>query len=993
MLAAVACNKTEMQPLMPPTAEESGLVAITMKVQVPQVELSASTKAVGDQSEDPSIKDIRVAVFGTSGYPQAYALAEPIASETDESPGEYAYTNGDTYYFKVLLPVYDGEAHVHVIANGPETIQFVDMTEDKIMTQMRSENGVGAFWARIVMPDGILTQLDNNGIMQTDDEGNFIPSPETAHLFEDLVLVRNFAEVTLNIEEGAGIYDARWILVNTPTSGSVAPMAAGTYVDNFKDYLYYPKNGRMVTAEMEETEDGPKPVEDEDGNWTVLKTYEGYMISTAVDDAIPDEDDITADASTPLYIYERTYNNTKPTYIMLKAKFGSMDADYTYYRIDLMDENVGGYFPLYRNFKYQFKIHTVGNPGAETPEEAANRNSGGNVSFTPEAQSLTDISDGVSRLYVEYVSKTFVSGGPKTIWVQYVPNVKDIDEDTELPRVNNSSIKVEVKNLGTALKADTPTTIPMISGSQKGYNVYQFEVNDQSSVADLISSLQISANNGQTGENKSTLYREIHLTVLKTMDMELSLVPKQINTGTGINTVLHIALKDTLQESMFPLEFHIEDINHTLNPTGYDGGMPSKAITVPVKTGKSLADGHTNSFYFIRTVNWTDYEPMHLAWIAAQKNGQSTDGIIDFTTEFETISTASATSIYVENEYFNPQHVNLLNSGIYVTPTSRTVQHFVTSVTIDVETAAATTTWTVTGGTGVDVDKTGTQTGTGSFTMTFDENESQTTSVRRTATVTSGGQTINVIITQEMARFSVTPTTQSVSYNQTSATLQVKAATDESWTATVDDENATLSVDRGTGPASLTVTFGPNETDQNRTITVTLTETNSGDTITSVITQRRTPAGSALFDVNNFTINANQRTGEAVSADGYVRINLARIGNNNSAAADGAFTMGYRANRTTNRGQITITPVDNAVRITGIVITYSNSTTAAYDFGTGNNANTVSVTPGNYIRSGATGTWTGSSTGTITFTNGNAYSQNNYSFPVITNISVTYEPI
>ncbi|MBO7622638.1 MAG: hypothetical protein J6S64_01230, partial [Bacteroidales bacterium] len=152
LLGLVSCNKTEFESIEPKEVEPTGLVAVTMKIQIPEVELFAQTKAGGERSHDPDIQDIRVAVFGTSGYPQAYAKAEPIKSSTDESAGSYASTNGDVYYFKVLLPVYDAEAHVHIIANGPKTIKFVDEDEDSIMKQMRSENGIGAFWARIVMP-------------------------------------------------------------------------------------------------------------------------------------------------------------------------------------------------------------------------------------------------------------------------------------------------------------------------------------------------------------------------------------------------------------------------------------------------------------------------------------------------------------------------------------------------------------------------------------------------------------------------------------------------------------------------------------------------------------------------------------------------------------------------------------------------------------------------------------------------------------------------
>ena len=69
-----------------PKAEDKGKVAVTMTLKIPSVELSADTKA-NTRSINPQIDYIRVAVFGTSGYLQDYAYAEPVNT--------YAVTNDD----------------------------------------------------------------------------------------------------------------------------------------------------------------------------------------------------------------------------------------------------------------------------------------------------------------------------------------------------------------------------------------------------------------------------------------------------------------------------------------------------------------------------------------------------------------------------------------------------------------------------------------------------------------------------------------------------------------------------------------------------------------------------------------------------------------------------------------------------------------------------------------------------------------------------------
>ncbi len=565
LLGLASCSKTEFENLKPRKAEETGLVEVTMKLTVP-VELTATTKA-NYRDVTPHIDHIRVAVFGTSGYPQAYALAEPVAGE-NQPVAKYADVNGSVFYFKVLLPVYEGEAHVHIIANGDENIQFVDMTEDKLMTTMKTTGDVGAYWARVVMPDGILTIKDENGIMQTNTDGNFIPSAETAHLFEDLVLVRNFAQVTLV----KGFYDG-----------------------------------------------------------------------------------------------EKTA---------------------TYYRIDLMDEDLGGYFPLYRNYNYRIVISEVGNRGATDAATAMLRDSGGNVSYTAEAQTLTDISDGKSRLYVEYVDKTFVTGDEepvKSFWVYYIPDVtkkyeadKYADDGKTIIHhkgdaiVDNTKItEVKISEAGDALVSGGTLTKDEDKSTDDGVYVYNFKLNKQTD-KDLTSVFHVEANNGLTGNKKSKLVRDITVRVMKKMSMDLRFEPNPADGAADARTVLHITLSDPLQQSMFPLEFHIEDVNHTLNPTGYDGKgtLAANKIDVPVKTAKSLADGTTNSFYFIRTVNWSEYKPMLDAYQAAIKAGESTVGIIDFTTEFKTLVPDSKTTVYVENEYFKKASVNLIKPAIRKTGTA-----------------------------------------------------------------------------------------------------------------------------------------------------------------------------------------------------------------------------------------------------------------------------------------------------------------------------------
>lgn len=935
LLGLVSCNKAELESIETrKDVEPTGLVAITMKADIPM--LQAHTRALGDFSDTPSIKDIHVAVFGTSGYPQAYALAEPVDSEGNPV-ANYATVNGQTYYFKVLLPVYEGEAHVHIIANGPESIPFVDQDEDSIMAEMRSQSPVGSYWARIIMPDGILTQLDDNGIMQTDDEGNYIPSDGTAHLFEDLVLVRNFAEVKLLIDDTVeNLTNVTWTLVNRPTVGSVAPMANG-FVDDYKDYEYDPETGKMVNG---------------------TEVYDGFLFEDdPMDFTIPDESAVNTAVSAPNFVYERPHpGSQKATCLLIKGQYieeGKTNPDtyFTYYRIDLMDEAVGGYFPIYRNYRYQVRIHKVGNRGAKSPTEAMNRDSGGNVSLSTEAQKLTDISDGTSRLYVEYVEKNFTSGGKKSLWVYYVP-------DVTTGVVDNSKISISIKTQGTALKEGTEVKLAPTS-TQTGAYVYEFELNEQSETTDLVSVLQIKADNGVEGDDKSTLYRDITLRVMKKMNMELSLVPKQVS-GQGASTVLGIGLPDNLPSSMFPLEFYIEDINHTLYSTGFDGN--ENEIIVPVKTDKSIVDGTTNSFYFIRTVNESEYKDNHT-----------------ITTEFKTNKDASATTIYVANEYFKTQSINLLNDGMYVNPVKTTVPFNATSVKVEVEFASPNgKSWTVTAGSGITsiTDEDGTAftggTGNGTFILNFPANNSTTASVTRTATVRYNGTNHTVTVVHNPLEFSVTTENSTIIGSATTATVTIHAEEGRAWTAAVTGPtgtNPTLSATSGTGTQALTVTLPANTTNNQRSFTVTATMSDPAATASTTIIQRRVSASPASFAYNafgNFTGSAS-----ATSTDGYITVDLANC-------YKGRYNTYIRTSNNGNYGTITITPV-SGMRINTVVITYANDYVD----------NNPRVSTGTRTISGNTVTWTVNSTSSVTYTSSNNGTNNGRR---ITNIQVTYAP-
>jgi hypothetical protein len=388
---------------------------------------------------------------------------------------------------------------------------------------------------------------------------------------------------------------------------------------------------------------------------TTLKTYDGYMVNPSVNRILPTKTEINTDLpaegealpyteSNPAFVYERLLPTTTPPMVLMRGKWS--DGKYYYYRLDMMDEsltNTGGYFPLYRNYQYQVRIAKIGNKGSEKIADAMTRNSGGNISMTMDTRSLKDISDGTSQLKVAYTDHTYItSGEQKDFYVEY-----QAVSGSSTP-VEGATVQIYFKKdaNGNPIKGTAITSDIEVDRTVNGKTYYKFTLADRGDVTKE-STFVVEANNGKSGDEASKLVREITVRVLKNLDMDLSFNPVKAAYSKGSNVTLNITLTDTLMQSMFPLEFHIQDTQHILSPTGKDkSGTGAKTVEVPIKVEQSLADG-SESFSFIRTINWNEYNPMREAF----KKGERND--IVFSTEFETLVDGKETQVYVKNEYFD----------------------------------------------------------------------------------------------------------------------------------------------------------------------------------------------------------------------------------------------------------------------------------------------------------------------------------------------------
>ena len=621
-----------------------------------------TTKAAA--TEKPVIEDIRVALYGSSGYLQAYTLAKPVNEDgtagayptasdpvlVDEDGNESEDGTEKVYYFQVELPVYEGLAFVHVIANGPATLPFDGAYETSYMDTLSTgySSGVlqGAYWDSFVLEDGIVPEKENGEIKLVN--GHYIPSEATEEAFQGIKLIRNFAQIVLK-NSSSQLTDVSFKIINTPRRGSIA--VVDKYSDSGLD--------RVFIEDYEEYEFKTT------GNDGLIRkggtTYYGYASNYPVDESVPSSAEAAAADQTfiPLnssnigsaFVFERPASETKPTYILLRGKFNNSQT-YTYYRVDIKNESLveqssgNGFIPIYRNYRYNLTINNVGKAGAANPADAATHDSGGNVSLSVEASKLTDISDGLSRLYVEYIEKNFLTGEPKegqdptvqgTMWAQYEPVAGGTISNTNVTVLGPYEVRENGAALPSAISGDITwedVTDPE-AGAQR---LFKFQLNRQTNV-DQVSTFRIKAENTANG---SVLYRLVTVRVLKIQEMVVSGTPDH-STAANTPVQLNIKIDGDIPASMFPLQFFIEDSRKTITPTGKDAA--GNSIEVPVKFDESKP----NSYQYVRTVNLVEYNDLV----------RDSEGKVTVTTMFKTIADDCYTEVTVSNEYFKDGTYNL----------------------------------------------------------------------------------------------------------------------------------------------------------------------------------------------------------------------------------------------------------------------------------------------------------------------------------------------
>ena len=575
LLGVVSCTVND--PEIP--GQEDGKVTLMMKVTFP--EPIVSTKS-SDMAIDPNIDNIYVATFGTEHYLNDYVQAIPCDEDGDPLSSYDGLQNGTDFYYKVTLNSTQTKRYVHVIANGPSAINYHD-PEDDLMKTLTTTSPKGAYWTYFVLPNGTYDPDPVTGKNKAED------------YFHNLKLIRNFARVTLSVASSVDNFTLTGYKVyNTPKQGSIAVFSEGKDSDLDGNPGYFPSY--------------------KDYTWKqLLSNYTAFMPVDDIDSDVPTSSSTYTDDSDK-FIYERPDRQGDRPYIIMQGKFGDDEAD-TFYRLDFVDPE-GNYLPILRNFEYKITLSAVTKSGVSDPSEA--RSSNTNVSALEETENLTDLSDGVSRIYVQWLDQAYMGAdaGTKTFKYMYLRDA------TVTPQVSQQATLSILEGAGAAIEGTTADAAFTQSGpGADGWYTVTFTTTSGNGTSDVYTKFKVA---GQTlSDPPQTLYRTITVHVLPTQQWGAHTA----STSSGVINV-SITLPGGLPPSLFPLEISFEDSAKLLNPNGND---------MPAVIGPSIVPNNTNTSYqFVKTISYLDY----------QSN-------TTFVAKFKRINTGTgSTRLYFRNKYF-----------------------------------------------------------------------------------------------------------------------------------------------------------------------------------------------------------------------------------------------------------------------------------------------------------------------------------------------------
>lgn len=581
------------------------------------------------------VETLHLIVFDENGM-----LVEVCKAEEHGSSDHGDHQGGKLY--SVTLTVTDKPRIIHYIANCPvdqvvyghETSVIGNMFVDRNDSEDPQTEYEVSYWARIEVPHILVEEIE-----EEQEDGTISLVDDIKDKFMHVPLLRNYAEITVTQDENKNFKVLGFTVYNLLNRGTVAPYNSNTqefqsfferdgetitnylYPEMYKEFQY---EGHALTSAKLITD--LVTVKDENGNYKVKEFQLGE----------------------PFYVYERKVSvmtdeeekwRESPPHIIIKARYSDDGDEVTdsdpiyYYKMDLVytEKDASGieeikYYNILRNFMYDFNITKIHDVGYGSWEEAVAGAAGNNISGSSTTSKLTNLSDNEGRLWVSYTDITLVTGESVVFRYKFIPNYYDSTK-ADYQRVDNS--KVNFQNI----KGDVIKDIEVAeTDATDGWREVTIHVYEPSNITRQ-QTLYLKTDN-------SNLNRQIRHTLRKKLTMEVECTPK-VKEGISQPMQVDIKLPLGMTEDMFPLELNIETLDRTLSPDATKN-------TIPVTAGTSIIDRDDRreqlSYYYTVTIPTID------AYKAMVTNE---DNMKVYTTHWRTNMAKNASTIYVDNKYFN----------------------------------------------------------------------------------------------------------------------------------------------------------------------------------------------------------------------------------------------------------------------------------------------------------------------------------------------------
>lgn len=610
-LALSSCVKEEGPSAGAKLPNPEGVGLLNVKIEIP--ETAIATRALS-KDFDFTNSTLYLAVFDGSTLSE-YALADSVGTTTGEVDGKTV----TLYQFTVNLTLNAAPIHVHMVLNGPDNLSYG--YEDELMSRLSVSGNTPAYWGYVDLPDGITAKQVWDSTTQSYEyvkkNGKYVVEDAVAEKFQKVPMVRNFAWLTVGTSSSVTNFTLDGIvLLNEPKEGTVAPYNRSTHAF-MTDYKTFDYSG-------------------------IVSAYSGNMLSSETFDGTVPADADFVDPSSGVFMYERTAPTGTQAKTTIIAR-GKYNGDKVYYKIDLADAD--GYYTVYRNFHYNITITNVAKKGSATIADAIQSGGTADPTTDTDISSLDDISNGVNRLYVQYVDTTVTSARDMVLRYKFIPDINNsnvVDNDAVTLTVGNKGSYGEAIEGSTCTKATSDENY----GGSSGWRQVTFKTTGPGT-SEKHQSITVT---GTSNSSSVKIVVTVRVIPKQTLSVEcvngdpdkVSSRRNAIRDTTAAPLDVRTTIPVGLPESIFPLVFDIEVVQKSLTPRA--------GAYLPVTSGKSNSGSGKATYMFQRTLTYSEYVSL-----------TPSDSKVTFSSLFKSNIAASASEVYVANPYFNTGSASFTN--------------------------------------------------------------------------------------------------------------------------------------------------------------------------------------------------------------------------------------------------------------------------------------------------------------------------------------------